>query len=465
MSKANIFNRLMDAIGNIYGVCGLMANIQTESNFRSTNMQNSYEAKLGLNDTTYTQAVDNGSYTNFAIDRVGYGLCQWTSSGRKAGLLAFAKERGKSIGDEDMQIDYLMHELSTGYKKVLEVLKNATSVKEASDYVCTKYERPANQSESALAKRAEKGMAIFAEFAQENEGKGEGTVEKTVCLDAGHYKKYNRSPAIPEYYESEVMWKFHLLLKKFLEALGIKVITTRADKNKDLALDARGKASKGCDLFLSLHSNAVGSGMNEKIDHVAVYHLVNDTTTKCDEISREFAQQIAPVIAQVMGTKNGFRVLTRQSSNDRNKDGIMNDNYYGVLNGARKVETPALILEHSFHTNTRTVKWLLDDANLEKLAKAEAECIAEFLLGKKAEVPKEEPKQEEPKKEEPESKFPYLVRITASVLNVRAGAGTNHKINTTVRKGGVYTIIAEDGNWGKLKSGAGWISLKYTERL
>ncbi len=174
MGRQNIYNKLMDAIGNVFGVCGLMANIETESGFKSTNMQNSYEARLGMNDATYTQAVDNGSYANFAIDRVGYGLCQWTSSGRKAGLLAYAKEHGKSIGDEDMQVDYLLHELSTGYKAVLKVLKNATSVKEASDYVCKKYERPADQSEKALANRAKKGEAIYAEFV---DGKEDGPMK------------------------------------------------------------------------------------------------------------------------------------------------------------------------------------------------------------------------------------------------------------------------------------------------
>ena len=57
----------------------------------------------------------------------------------------------------------------------------------------------------------------------------------------------------------------------------------------------------------------------------------------------------------------------------------------------------------------------------------------------------------------------YKVRITAAELNVRAGAGTNYKINTTVKKGEVYTIVEEYKGWGKLKSGAGWISLNYTE--
>jgi hypothetical protein len=63
------------------------------------------------------------------------------------------------------------------------------------------------------------------------------------------------------------------------------------------------------------------------------------------------------------------------------------------------------------------------------------------------------------------SKFPYLVEITADALNVRAGAGTNYKVNTVVKKKGVYTIVGEQNGWGKLKSGAGWIDLSYTRRL
>ena len=64
---------------------------------------------------------------------------------------------------------------------------------------------------------------------------------------------------------------------------------------------------------------------------------------------------------------------------------------------------------------------------------------------------------------------PYKVKVTASVLNVRSGAGTGYKVNTTVKKGDVFTISAEKMNgttkWGKLKSGVGWISLAYTEKV
>ena len=63
----------------------------------------------------------------------------------------------------------------------------------------------------------------------------------------------------------------------------------------------------------------------------------------------------------------------------------------------------------------------------------------------------------------------YLVRITADVLNVRKGPGTNYPIVTTVKKNEVYTIVGEKvvGNdiWGALKSGAGHICITYTAKL
>lgn len=60
---------------------------------------------------------------------------------------------------------------------------------------------------------------------------------------------------------------------------------------------------------------------------------------------------------------------------------------------------------------------------------------------------------------------PYVARITASSLNVRAGAGAHYKINTVVHKNEAYTIVEEKNGWGKLKSGAGWISLQYIKKV
>lgn len=60
---------------------------------------------------------------------------------------------------------------------------------------------------------------------------------------------------------------------------------------------------------------------------------------------------------------------------------------------------------------------------------------------------------------------PFRVRVTPSALNIRAGAGMNFPVVGCIRDFGVYTIVDQDGIWGRLKSGAGWISLKYTTKL
>jgi molybdopterin converting factor small subunit len=67
--------------------------------------------------------------------------------------------------------------------------------------------------------------------------------------------------------------------------------------------------------------------------------------------------------------------------------------------------------------------------------------------------------------ETPTTFVPYITMITADILNVRAGAGSQYKITTQVKKNQLYTIVGEKDGWGKLKSGAGWISLKYTKKV
>ena len=213
-----------------------------------------------------------------------------------------------------------------------------------------------------------------------------------ICLDAGHYGKYNRSPGVPEYYESEMNWKLHLLLKKELEKYGITVITTRSDPASDLELTRRGRLSKDCDLFLSLHSNAVGGEMNEAVDRPVGIHFVDDDCGPIDEQSKTIARLLANVVREVMQTNQPAQVYSRLSDRDRDGDGEKNDDYYGVLWGAHQVGVPGVILEHSFHTCTRSAKWLLEEENLRALAVAEADALAKFFgVGKHpfADVPQD----------------------------------------------------------------------------
>lgn len=150
---------------NDFGIAGLMGNLRAESGLNPKNLQNSYQNKIGHTDETYTISVDNGSYTNFVHDSAGYGLAQWTFWSRKQNLLNFAKSTGKSIGDLDMQMEFAYKELSEGYKTVLNALKNAKSVLDASNAVLLHYEKPADQSSAVQARRARYGQEYYDMFA------------------------------------------------------------------------------------------------------------------------------------------------------------------------------------------------------------------------------------------------------------------------------------------------------------
>lgn len=146
------------------GTAGLMGNLKAESALIPTNLQNTFERKLGYTDATYTAAVDNGSYTNFARDAAGYGLAQWTYHTRKASLLAFAKTQGKSIGDLGMQLAFLVKELKSDYPAVWKTLTTTGSVRAASDAVLLQFERPADTSERVRKLRAGFGEAFLRQL-------------------------------------------------------------------------------------------------------------------------------------------------------------------------------------------------------------------------------------------------------------------------------------------------------------
>ena len=212
-----IWNFLKEKGLNEFGIAGLMGNLKAESGLKPTNLQNSFEKKLDLMDEEYTLCVDEGIYENFSKDAAGYGLAQWTYSSRKEALKKYADSKGASIGNLEMQLEFLWQELTTKYKGVLSVLKNAKSIQEASDIVLTQFERPADQGVSVKAKRAEYALEYYwkhtesiyhdnenAQTDNEKQPKAEYKTGKNYTLDgnmfvrdaaAGNKKKFSQLTA------------------------------------------------------------------------------------------------------------------------------------------------------------------------------------------------------------------------------------------------------------------------------
>ena len=165
MYEERIWRFLKGKLLSDCGAAGLMGNLYAESGLNPVNLQNTHERKLGLSDKEYTQQVDFGLYADFVHDGAGYGLAQWTFWSRKQNLLAFAKSREKSIGDLETQLEFLWKELTESYASLAQMLLSASSVRAASDAVLLQFERPADQSETAKARRAAYGQKYYDQFA------------------------------------------------------------------------------------------------------------------------------------------------------------------------------------------------------------------------------------------------------------------------------------------------------------
>ena len=170
-----IYNYLISKGLTPWGAAGLMGNLKAESGMTPNRVEILCLKRLKENgqiytNETYTAAVDCGkisrkSFLNPLLGRqYGYGICQWTSPERKAGLYDLCKQRGVSISDLETQLDWLMSELNVSYKKVLSALKSAKTVKEASDYVLCNFEQPDDCGPAVRAYRASLGQKIYDEY-------------------------------------------------------------------------------------------------------------------------------------------------------------------------------------------------------------------------------------------------------------------------------------------------------------
>lgn len=128
--------------------------------------------------------------------------------------------------------------------------------------------------------------------------------------------------------------------------------------------------------------------------------------------------------------------------------------YFGFV---RDTRVPAVIVEGFFLDNT-TDRQIADTVEEQKsFGRAYAKGVLNYLgIAYKG---------EDKPQTSSDIENNYTVKVTADVLNVREGAGTGFKVNTTVKNGEVYTVIEESDGWGKLKSGVGWISLVYTSKI
>lgn len=178
MSAQNIYKILTGAGMTPTGAAAMLGNMQAESALRANNAQ---DGMTPLSDADYTTKVDNGLYTNFNRDAVGYGLCQWTYWTRKQALLVYAKSKGVSIGDETMQVNFCIKEMTADYSSLWKYLCTTDDLYEATSRICKEYERPAVNNIAVRAKFAEELYLQFAKNSEEPTNSTDKSSDAQVC--------------------------------------------------------------------------------------------------------------------------------------------------------------------------------------------------------------------------------------------------------------------------------------------
>ena len=270
-----------------------------------------------------------------------------------------------------------------------------------------------------------------------------------VAIDAGHGSNTAGKRTPDGYKEHWINVKTAYYCEQLLKQHGVNVIKiawndTNATDDSDIPLSTRQQLIKnaGCTLSVSIHANAYGNGASFNSAEGVSTHIHSNENYKKD--SYTLAKLIQEEIVKGTFQKNRGIVLQNLA----------------MCNCVNMNTKASCLVEMAFMTNYREAELMKS----EHFCKEQGEDIARGIL-RYLNITIKNSTTPNPPIVTPTYFNSYIVQITASALNIRKGPGTNYAKVGCIRDKGKYTIVEEKNGWGKLKSGAGWISLKYTKKI
>lgn len=467
--EMKIWNYLKSKGLNDCGVSGTMGNLYAESGLKSNNLQDTGNKKLGLTDDEYVKSVDNGTYTKeqFIYDGLGFSIAQWTYWTRKKAFYEFAKSKNKSIGDLETSLEFLYKELSESYTSVLNTLKTATSVKEASNAVLLKFECPSDQSATVQNKRASYGQNYYNKYAKNGNTEGESVMGYKTCTK-GKVTKLSTyfnstefdchgSGCCSQTLINETLVEY---LQKIREHFGKPITITSgyrcAIHNANVGGATGSRHSKGdaADIVVSGVTPAEVAKYAESIGilGIGLYetnadgHFVHIDTRTTKSFWYGQAQAYRSTFG---GTTSSSSASTSTSSSTATSSTVLSSGSYGSAVKELQEKLNALgyscgTADGSYGTKTaNAVRKFQKDNGLTQDGIAGSQTLS--AIDNKI------------------SSVGNQIKVTANLLNVRAGAGTNYSIVATVKKDSIHKLLEEKDGWGRISKG--WISSTYYKKL
>lgn len=175
----DIWDILIQYIGNEIGVSALMGNWVDESNLIPYRVQGDFSSGY-TKSQQYTAQVDSGiisenDFVNNGPGGGGYGLAQWTYHTRKQGMYNFWKSSGyASIGSVETNVFWCIQEMQSDYPTVWDSLRTGSDMRTLSNLVLHRYEQPADQSEATEIRRYNYAVEIYNTYGGGGPGPGPG---------------------------------------------------------------------------------------------------------------------------------------------------------------------------------------------------------------------------------------------------------------------------------------------------
>lgn len=451
------------------GAAAVLANLNAESGLNPKNLQDSYQTKLGFTDDSYTAAVDSGAYSReqFSKDCSGYGVAQWTFDTRKSALYDFVKLHGVSIGDLEVQLQFLHKELSESYPSVLSSLKSATSVDEATKTMMLKFERPYDQSITAQNKRVDMAQTYHTRFTTK--------IDKEVDSDMGYFNcTKGQVSKLSEHFNSTEFdchgksccsnTLINQTLVEYLEKIRThfgKPITISSgyrcsvhNKNVGGATKSRHAMGDAADIIVkgvaprevAKYAESIGIlgiGLYETSKDGHFVHI--DTRTK-----KGFWYGQAQEKRTTFGGNNSTESVSKDQNTSAAVTTILDLGDKGDV--VKELQRNLISLGYSCGPDGADGIFGSQTENAVMQFQAKNRIGVDGIVGYETFTAIKDALAKNVKR----------VKVTANVLNVRAGAGMNYKIVSAIRKDTVRELLDEKDGWGQISSPSGWISLQYT---
>lgn len=446
------------------GTAGAAGNICHESGFAPNNLQNSYNTAWKVSDEEYTALVNTGIWQDpvyaksFASDSAGYGLCQWTSSGRKQGLLNLALNTNRDIDDPNVQFEHFWDELTTvkRYKNVYETLKDpGKSIEECAEVFVCEFEVPKSviqggeARQNAINVRSASAKEFYDIYINNLVG-GEPMVKPILAINAGHWLGNPKGvPSFMPVLGGTLEWTLNCrvvdAVVKALQNYEISIIKnydeTGLTKTGNELSDRIEMAEKAkANIYLSIHHNGAAN-------------ITGPTWTGGG--TTVYAYNTAKNKAQAKRIRDHIVAHTGLVGN-RSGGGVANGNNYMEV---AKPTMDSFIIECAFMNSVTDIQYIARADWADNVAAGIVDfLIEEFKLAKKSNV--------EVVETTPVVETVAPIVSTATDFKVKCSETLpiyNETGNYAAK--GVYTIVEEKNGMGKLKSGMGWVNLSKTTRV